>query len=277
MFKSLLWIHIIHETAYFVRITENEISEIIFDLTSPSELVFAKKLIAEAREDIVVLDGLLGDRANHIALTESLESRCQKFHVQVASLAFNRSNSRTDALETEERSIKILEMYPWTLEDYKLACTDDKFYNSVSGFLIEHDDIKALVNQATAVDRDEVLSKKYYFAGSCARFMFAKTFDQVKNKINDMIRKISDPNAHMRLLCGDKPNQSTNGLVVRRQANSNLFYVSKYAAMQLSDKCSHQVFSMLYETSNRLDNPTFKGWVLEMEMAHACNKPELNL
>ena len=274
--KSILWIHLLKSTCYCVRMTCNDVRESILNMEYDSDYLQAKSLVNTATDDIIVLDGLFGCLEKHKSLAFLLEDNKSCFHVQVSSLAFVGHSSLYRALRVQ--GIKIYEVYPWSLDDYNVACSNQVFFNSVRRFLVDHDDNdEDPARVYTEAEKKELVRRKYYFAGVCARWMFAITFDQIQDIVHDMLRIIASSSVHSLLITGDKAKQSTNGLVVRHEPNKPLFYVSEYVALSLAQICSLEILNTLYETAHHLDNPTFRGWVFEMNVIHSCMKGSLNL
>ena len=107
-------------------------------------------------------------------------------------------------------------MYPWSLDDYKRACQNKEFYDSVAPFLCDN------VTDINATP-DLLIERKFIYAGVCARWMFDTKTAEVIESINDMIEYVEDVTAHQNLLVGTKSDKTTNGLVVKHSPDSPLF------------------------------------------------------
>lgn len=173
----MLWIHLEKRYCHCIRLTQTTIHEAELKLYKDSDVMKAYSLIETAPDDIVVLDGLIGSYDEHSKLTDALELNQNYFHIQVASLAFVHRNSDYEAID--RRGIKIHEMYPWSLKEYKLACDNTEFFDFVKEFLLDDDYEREQVYSKD--QRDELIDRKYYLAGVNVRWMFAKTSEEIEH------------------------------------------------------------------------------------------------
>lgn len=268
----MLWIHLESCTATFVRLTRDKVERLELDLAIDSQLELAQFKISEATEDIVVLDGLLSSEDRHRRLCNPLEkSKSGYFHIQVASLAFISKGQRKEVLRA--RGVQTLVMYPWSIAEYQLACDDPDFFWSVSPFLTDQD--KDTVAKYNKEDRDKLLSEKYYFAGVCVRWFFARTIATIIEDVQDRIDRISSLKSHWEKDFGESSNRIKNGLLVSfNNASGSLFFVSEFVAVSLADKCEPDHLQTLYSVAKSLGNPSFQGWVFEMEVILAFKNNE---
>lgn len=229
-------------------------------------------LLTDATQDIVVLDGLVGNLKEHQKFASSLEFPKPGFHIQVASLAFQKGRSQRGIFE-DEAGIKHLTMYPWTLDEYILACRDPVFFNSVAQFLTGDPTPRTYDDD----ERKEIIEAKFFHAGVSARWMFDRDTATIISKVKDMIESTSSIQSHHDLVIGVKTDNATNGLVVKHQYGV-LFYVSEYVAISLAEFCSKETMEILYARAHKLRNRAVLGWLFEMEVIHSCKKQgSLNL
>lgn len=254
--------HIEEEYAYCTSMTRTEIKRVVFDLDYTEQLDKLKAVLYYATEDIVVVDGLIGNDEKHRQLTRKLVRNETAFHIQVASLAFNRAKSQILKAMTDFK-VKVIKMYPWSLDEYKRACQNREFYDTVAPFLCDNDP------EATS---DQLIERKFFYAGVCARWMFATSTSHVIEYINEMIENVYDVTVHKdHLYYGDKLSIKTNGLVVK-YADSHLFYASEYIALTLAVNCSSEILEILYNKASNLRNRKLVDWIFKMNVIWSCHE-----
>lgn len=251
-------------TCHCTIITQTQVKQAKFGIYEPEYLIKVFKLLESDCYDIIVLDGLIGAESRHRDLAECLGNNESCFHVQVTSLAFVRSSSQYQSMLL--KGIQIHEMYPWSLEEYQMACSHPAFFNSVKQFFTNEN--KELSND----QRENLIRHKFYFAGSSSRWMFAWTFDEIQKFVEYVIGTIRSPKTHYELLTGQK-SQIANGLIVNykdKYGKSSRFYVSQYVAEVLAERCSDEILYMLYRSACNLDNRSFAEWTLVMNVIFSC-------
>lgn len=229
------------------------------------------ELLNSSTESIIVLDGLLGCEDKHRQLSEILEMNESGFHIQVTSLAFV-YNSSSLLVQKYMNGIQFFEMFPWSYTDYQHACNDPEFFKSVMPFLTDNH-----TQSNKIVDREELLSKKFLFAGVSARYMFAINTKNLVNSINSMLNYVNDLAEDINR--AKVSNTAVSGLMVKYNRDTwQLFFVSEYVAVSLAQKCPKYYFQTLYATANMLTNfslppgSSFRQWVFEMDVIQSCEK-----
>lgn len=111
----------------------------------------------------------------------------------------------------------------------------------------------------------ELVTRKRYFAGGNARWMFAMTELEMMADIQYHLRFESDGLAIQVGYVGVNSVQSRNHLMIKCKSNSNDFLAIKYVASQILDSCEATVYRMEYTLAESQANPGFMGRVVEFE------------
>ena len=152
-------------------------------------------------------------------------------------------------------------MFSWTLDQYKVACANDDFYESVK---------ENLTNESTDCNgesKDDVLKRKYCLAGACARWFFGYDYKAAKVDIEKHLKKVKKFTDCVLKLQGDKSVDAVNHvlcLLNDSDGDSVTVIVSKYATQWLTLKCDFSLIEAFLAQEAVQKNPAFKGWVVEL-------------
>eukprot|EP00466_Bigelowiella_natans_P004636 jgi/Bigna1/73981/fgenesh1_pg.27_\ len=201
--------------------------------------------------DIVVLDGLRTDGWHHQALEQSCH--CDKARVNIIA----KSLAGKEAFDEVRRHA----MHPWTLEQHLAASKDKEFRTEVCA----HIDCPDEENEFS-----EKLREKFHFAGHSARWMFATDAKTVKDQTNRMVDKVGDAESLLKGNAGHESADAINHLVCTLKTpglvtNEHPAFVSKCVLKLLVIKHSFLAVKMGCNIAENLQNPSFMGWVVEMD------------
>ena len=262
--KSVLWVHVSKvATPLGLLLNSSGIQKFCPDAT----------FVSTCTADIVVLDGVIDDDYEMLQFERALwqfDINRKRKAILVASMALKKRN-----LETFERlNVKRFDMYPWSLEEFKSACRDSQFFDSVKSNLgakegASFDDLQ----------RDTLIAEKYYFAGDSARWMFAKTIETVMSEINSYISCVGNISDFLQGRVGDRSRDSVNHLLFRYLINSKTisFFVSKYVAKQIVEIGGKNVINLAYNLAASLNNESFTGWIVELDFLQLLKLGPLSL
>jgi len=249
--KKVLWVHLLRAKPPIVVFLNGETKKGAKISFQDDRELYTSKLVATgtlngSKADIVVLDGLRIDGQEHQALEQSCHSDTKRVNIVTKSLAGK------EAFGVVKRHA----MHPWTLEQYRAASKDEAFRKEVCTFI----DCQEEENEFS-----EKLCEKFYFAGHSARWMFATSLKTVKEQIKKMIRKVK--NAEDLLKGNTYP---INHLVCTLKAPGSVTkdhptFVSKYVLKLLVIQHDFAAVKMGYNIAEKLRNPSFTGWVVEMD------------
>ena len=105
----------------------------------------------------------------------------------------------------EKNEFKKYEMLSWTLEEYTDACQNPDFIkcNLIQDAQSTRKETQDAQSSESSMDEiqdaepreptmDEIIERKFFLAGSCARWFFGKKVDDVVADINTFVRTLSD-------------------------------------------------------------------------------------
>jgi len=254
--KNVLWVHLCRArppTVVFLH-GKNKKAAKVFSFGNDGELnksrLVATGTLDGSKADIVVLDGLRIDGRAHQYLEQSCHFDNERVNIVTKSLAGK-----------EAFDVKRHAMYPWTLEQYRAASKDEAFRKEVCTFIDCQDEENEF---------SEKLREKFYFAGHSARWMFATDLKTVKGQINRMIDKVRNAESLLKGNAGHESADAINHLVCTLKTpgsvtNKHPAFVSKYVLKLLVIKHSFVAVKMGYSIAENLRNPSFMGWVVEMD------------
>jgi len=154
------------------------------------------------------------------------------------------------------------EMHPWTFQQYRAASKDKAFRKDVCAFIDCKDDEDVFSGK---------LCEKFYFAGHSARWMFATDLKNVKERIKKMIRKVKNAEDFLKGNTRHESADAINHLVCTLKAPGSVVagdhptFVSKYVLKLLVIQHDFAAVKMGYNIAEKLENPSFTGWVVEMD------------
>lgn len=171
-------------------------------------------------------------------------------------------------------------MNGWTLEEYQAACRNNAFYDSVKENLSTDslDPVADLENMSDEDKRNEIIAKKFYVAGSSARWMFELSTEILLHEqpFGDSIQSHLVHATIEQLKSGcindDCSNTSVNHLLTRIKGRATI--VSQYVANALVARHGEQLlkFARKLNGTNGENNPSLDGILMEMEFIFQLGK-----
>jgi hypothetical protein len=210
-------------------------------------------LVKEIKDlDIIIADGVRKDHKELLGpLLNWLYFNDQKRLVLVSSLEL--------ALSSEDLDHSEFLMESWTIEEYREACKQQELLESVmTNLLKDEDDASPLLN--------DLISRKFYWAGSNARWFFGTNIQKSIEDINKQIRKVGDP---LNILSGQSG--SSSFAVVNHLGSSfknkiiTKGIVSEYVAVSLTLQCELKVVRTFLNNADVKRNPSMLGWITELK------------
>mmetsp|Transcript_999 Transcript_999/g.1221 ORF Transcript_999/g.1221 Transcript_999/m.1221 type:complete len:589 (-) Transcript_999:188-1954(-) len=214
-------------------------------------------MIATCNCHTIILDGITKDNIKLIGTALSgirrLDNIGGPFVVAVASTQL------VMALEhLQQQNIKVLSMDSWTLEQYNNCCSNEDFYDEVKTKLGEGE------------EKDERIINKYYYAGGCARWMFSFTVNETCIDVENHINKCENFVQLIEESSGPSSNVAVNHL--RQKRGNAHFIISKHVMREIVKKCDKTFIKGLTAVSSIYGNPSFDGWVFEMDFLIQINE-----
>jgi hypothetical protein len=217
----------------------------------------AKEIIKGSKARYVVLDGV----QDKIAFSSDLQLFCMLVKESNAEcqVVIVRSMAAGDSVEVcASNDVEPFEVYPWSLQQYLAAYADTDFQKSVKDYL----DIGSGSSDMNPIH------KKYYYAGSSARWMFAMTLDQVQRAVLFYVDRIGNFSEFIRGASGINSAESRSHLLLRNKSVDGIaheFIVSKYVTSLVLDRGAADVYNVCYRLASDQDNPSFMGWIVEFD------------
>jgi hypothetical protein len=111
---------------------------------------------------------------------------------------------------------------------------------------------------------EDKIRNKFFLAGGCARWMFGMTIDKATADIEDHLDRVPDKVLLVSGMQGAKAVCSVNYLIQRTKSGGT-FLVSEFVTRQLAQTCEKAFVVAATAQARLLNNPSFDGWVLEMD------------
>jgi hypothetical protein len=186
-------------------------------------------------------------------------------------IAVSSTQVRMAGEHAQQSNIKYLSMDSWTLEQYQASCKNDAFYDQVKFKLGFKAPVEVQLELAAAADdeqmpslsKDELITTKYHYAGGCARWMFGFDVNQTCADISTHVKACTNFRALIDGTSGPSSIFEVDHL--RQMQRGNNFIVSKYVMRELVERCEKSFIRMLTSVSLLRGNPSFDGWVFEMD------------
>ena len=121
-------------------------------------------------------------------------------------------------------------------------------------------------------DIECIVDEKFYYSGYSARWMFQYSISEVENEAKEKIREIIDFKTLLKGLNGDRSSVAVNHLFSSTFSNDNnsvvTLIISEYVSRLLCEKCDISFIIEATIKCRTLQNPSFDGWILEMDVLH---------
>ncbi|KAI3655312.1 hypothetical protein MP638_003269, partial [Amoeboaphelidium occidentale] len=194
----------------------------------------------------ICIGAVFNDASNHDRLA-----------VSVASMA-----TRTNEEDDESLKISKFDSLPWSYDEYLGAIADDNFFEEVESMLSGTTE-NAVGAQQTHDRRVELLNNKFYYAGHSARWMWATQFSCVIQKIAQCLKRVKDYTGMLKGAVGEGSAESVNHLMCSYREGT--FFTSHYIARKVLQRGGAEAVRLAYGIASGLNNPSFTGWVVEMD------------
>lgn len=166
-------------------------------------------MIDRSRAAVLVIDGVTSDDAVQFipATLSAATNRTKLIWVTSQQLA----HSQLKQMLTGD----LFEAVPWTVEEYKEACSHNAFFEAVRLNLSA-----AAGQEYDQAGRDELIDRKFNVAGFCARWMFDMTEGEVLEDIKECLSSVDNIRRLFADTVGDRSASACNHLVLQN-LNSN--------------------------------------------------------
>lgn len=173
--KSIVWLHLTHGYLIHVVVFHEGAGKCC---TAPRSYEDCGDLLPCYKDCVVIVDGITHDNEHFILPHVEFWStqNCNRKVVCVESQSRKRYR--------QELPSGAMEFFlpAWTIEEYKLACNKDTFYEGIKEFLVGDDN---------TLDKDKTIENKFFFAGHSAGFFFGQSIDEVIQDIEKNITSLS--------------------------------------------------------------------------------------
>ncbi|KAI3655247.1 hypothetical protein MP638_007401, partial [Amoeboaphelidium occidentale] len=180
-----------------------------------------------------------------------------RLSVSVASMAIKR-NPDKDRIN----GVSKFDAKPWSIEEFYAAANDDDFFEQVEPFLLQTGE-EPLGKDCAAKLREELISRKCYYSGNSARWTWGTSIPDVISDIDDFVKQVPNSVDVLKGVVGEASADSVNHLTCRYTKGT--FFASKYIAKKVLLRGGAEVVRMAYGIASGLNNPSFTGWVVEMD------------
>jgi len=164
----------------------------------------------------------------------------------------------------------------WSLYDYLQAVSNQELWKNVREFfadpeLAESRGIELTESERAdlveGMSREERVKVKFYFAGSCVRYMFGSSIDTIKTEVSDAIATMSS-----NIMDATVGEWSHSGWFRHRLISftyesgyefKRTGFVSQYVARAFGVVCKSTQIQTLYKMCDFATNPIARGWIFE--------------
>jgi hypothetical protein len=147
----------------------------------------------------------------------------------------------------------------WSLEEYLTAIEDDEFWESVSGNLFDQD------HSPTRDERKKIVESKFFYAGTCARFMFHYSVEAIKKTVFVALHSLGldskDPGSLIHAL--SKRYLVSQSLTGEFRIPSYSGFVSRYATIQIGLAVGTEMLQDLARYRQGYFNHDVRSWMFE--------------
>lgn len=246
--KHIFWLHYSHSSTFYA-IEFNGGKAMLL-----SEQESLTSILPEDGEYTIILDGMtsttFSNRSREVGLEKWSEATRRKaIVVALMSLRICREDFGVDP--------SFFEMSSWTLDEYKEALQDKQFLDSVKHNLYV-DDSQAVEDP----DVNELVERKFFYAGHSARFFFFST--PTKLLTGDLRRLAESVNA-LKYISNDSIGSRQEGTVstIQAKVNGHQVIVSGFFVRYFILKCKFKHIQLFLDLEAVKKNPAFEGWVVE--------------
>mmetsp|Transcript_1099 Transcript_1099/g.2366 ORF Transcript_1099/g.2366 Transcript_1099/m.2366 type:complete len:150 (-) Transcript_1099:1155-1604(-) len=130
--------------------------------------------------------------------------------------------------------IAVWEVGPWSLEQYRAACSFSPFFESVR---------RKLNDGVRTAPWEELIERRFHYAGGNARWMFSVTQKELVDIIAIHIAQVPNVQSLFSGVVRENSTESINHLMFRYKEGSTyrVFTTSKFVASQLLSQCESSV------------------------------------
>ena len=273
--KKVLWIHV--DPKLLPQCVELSLNSM---RTFSDDMSTVLKVMKSTDADIVVFDGYRASEPTHDFYVNYLfPRRCKRStNVLVSSMA-GLSGSCIGVFLSN--GVSFYAGNNWAIEEYKQACTEPEFLRSILPNLACDEEsqkvVDSILHSRPEINLDlcavnQLIDKKFYYVGGCARWMFAFPHQKVLFVIKVCVESVNDYKALIERSRGIRNDCQCNQLLVAHD-NSNiapsgdLVFVSHYVARTVLRMCELSVIKSAYDLGDVHKNPAFLGWVVEFDFA----------
>eukprot|EP00750_Incisomonas_marina_P022436 INCI4969.8.p1 GENE.INCI4969.8~~INCI4969.8.p1 ORF type:complete len:821 (-),score=122.60 INCI4969.8:49-2511(-) len=273
--RSVVWVHCDRDDDNTIALLGGgRVSCWTLDAEQESRLVTDAKRIARwAGAALLIVDGIA--EATRLFLTSAAgwaKAVPGRRAVTVSSVQLDVKTHIAQNLKLDK-----LTVYSWTKEEYTAACLDQEFWMQVKEIVgwvepnqrCEIDDRNDNEPHFAPMTEDQyqsvLIDRKFDVAGHSARWMFflrARTL--ADTTVPDCLQRVGDYHVLAQGLNGQRSNIAVNQLVAmfQQQFFPDFPLVSRFVTRYVSERCE---MAFLTSAANANPNPTFDGWVLELE------------
>jgi hypothetical protein len=186
-------------------------------------------------------------------------------HLVCASVATLGKVNQEDAEVERHRTFF---MPSWTRDDYEAAVADATFYEQVASALDATSANEVNVDGAEedwseAEKKKHALDLKFHYAGGSCRFMFQRTTDQVKQRLEKAVKNARSKANLVTYCSGDFHDDTINTLYGMADDEGERFPVSSYAASLFAKETGVDSIAQLASRLNTSKNPAVDGHLME--------------
>jgi hypothetical protein len=225
-----------------------------------------RKMTESADKTILALDSA-GLNTERIGALVAAANNFAEANLKNNKLLYVSSWGTQDDIESQpfhdQEKYAMTFVHGWKLDDYKTAIQNDSFATAVS----EYFEFAPNEDRSTKTFLKKI-EAKFYFAGHCARYMFAMPISRVKKKIHSAVSKVSNYMDVFKRLVGTSSDIAVHRILSRidnhQVGNSGVDFVSHYALWKLTEVHGLQSLLALIDTGFGNDDAGLRGCLYEL-------------
>ncbi len=275
------WMYFDSAQVLCVRFNNNQRKERRFSYREVSVLQdYLDEDSADDKKHFVFLDGYVGFGSNSAKII-SVADECEIWLLKnretrrLCILCSMSSRGKSKLDDDRRKKVMVHRVSSWVSEEYHLAFAQRQIRECFGRYLDA-----GFGDKCATDDTEQLVESKVYFAGGCARYLFAYKTEDVIKDLRSAIESCQDILPYVTGTVGEKSEVAVNRLICHFEESKDHFVhslVSKFVASELSLQQGPRMVQRIAETLRAGRNPVLEGLLFEMWFFALIGYGELQL
>ena len=210
------------------------------------EVVDLLKRMGSPKKMLLIVDGFVSTIERHQLILEEAETwrKSDLFSRRLIVISSMSSRGKKDEGVEEMKGVKEHLVPSWTLQEYMDALKNPLILKSVSGAL-------GTAPGNPSQDLQELIKRKFYFAGGSARHMLQFTIDKVKNSLDAAVESVTQSTPATSFMMSSRAGNAVNRLFALYRGSGGRgreVFVSAYAASAVAEAVTSSAIRTMFST-----------------------------